>query len=157
MLPLAEQLNCPKIEIWYDDDPNWGYSLFMGADCLHEFCVAPEYLYAGADDADEEKEIAASYKGNPQELAHVWDISLPTIANYLISWDRLENPDDKTFNSKILGRGKAYSDDQAEYGDPWQMLDFARKLGFKGKEENFILQELFRRRSGPRNPGPSIN
>ena len=67
---------------------------------------------------DEERELWA---GNAEAVTRHWPgVEAKDIENYLVTWDLdQEEPD------------KAYDDDEFDYHDCWQVVDFMRKLGLE--------------------------
>src|SRR5439155_2111428 len=74
----------------------------------------------------EDDEWNQTQRGDPQLLARIWTIDRQRIERYLVPWG-FRSLEDGVFET--VRRGKAYDDDQYEYGNILQMHDFLRAIG----------------------------
>lgn len=117
---IGEKLSTPWLELRVQEGCLWDYSLYVGSTHLDDFSTLPEYW-------GEDEEWNATQRGNPQLLGATWDIKQSRIERYLCPWGFEMDEDEGVFDTLL--RGKAYEQDDFEYGDIWQMLDFLRALG----------------------------
>lgn len=119
--PLAKALSTisqnPVMLLYIYDGDYWGYDFYSrGAE--DHFNTIPDYF--GPISQKEKQRMA----GNPATLSGwfpFWDISV--IKRYYVHWsDQNEE--------ELEEAGFAYPGDQYPYGDCWQMIDFAARLGF---------------------------
>lgn len=115
---LANDL--PWMELRIQEGSLWDYTLLHGDQVVDQFSTLPEYW-----DPDDTVTCDAN-RGDASLLTRLWDVPLERIERYLEPWGYREL-DEGTFDT--TRRGKAYPDDQHEYGDIWQMLDFLNALG----------------------------
>ncbi|MBT8207585.1 MAG: hypothetical protein HKN37_13730 [Rhodothermales bacterium] len=98
----------------------WDYTLMHGADVVDQFSTLPEY-WDGDDPQARDRN-----KGDSALLARLWSVPQNRIKRYLTHWG-YEVTSDTCYNTTRCG--KAYPDDQHEYGDIWQMVDFLHSIG----------------------------
>ena len=119
--PLAKALSDasenPVMLLYIYDGDYWGYDFYGGGEEDH-FSTCPDYF--GPVSPEEKQRLT----GNPAALLGwfpIWDIS--AVRNYYVHWsDQSED--------ELEAAGVAYPADQYPYGDCWQMIDFAARLGF---------------------------
>jgi hypothetical protein len=117
---IGERLSIPWLELRVQEGSLWDYSLYSGSTHLDNFSTLPEYW-------GEDEEWNATQQGNSRLLAEAWRLDQSRIERYVRYWGYVEDEDEGGFNTLL--RGKAYRQDEHEYGDIWQMLDFLRALG----------------------------
>jgi hypothetical protein len=117
---VGTRLSVPWLELRVQESSHWDYSLYRGSENLDNFSTLPEYW-------DDDQARVASQRGNPPLLAAAWGVALPKIDNYLKQWGYVLNDDDGLYDTILCG--KAYPNDEFEYGDFWQIYDFLRALG----------------------------
>lgn len=141
---VGKALQCPWMEARIQEGALWDYSLMRGDEDIHDFSTLPEYF-----NTDEERRNL--YAPRPDELAAVWGVPRERIERYVAWWGQEITGTEKlppgftivhlnpqahkteildevqTYRTKLTG--KAYPDDQFDYGDCWQLLDFIRALG----------------------------
>lgn len=114
---LSDASENPVMLLYIFDGDYWGYDFCAGKEEDH-FSTLPDYFRPASQ---EEKQ---RLNGNPDVLLGwfpVWDIS--RIGNYYVHWSDLDT-------WELEDGLTAYPNDQYPYGDCWQMLDFAARLGF---------------------------
>lgn len=113
---LSRSLGVPVFSFHIHDEDLWIYTLFAEGEEVDHFIPIPDYWFD--DLPDEEREFWA---GNAEAVARHWPgVEPKDIENYLVTWDLdQEEPD------------KAYDDDEFDYHDCWQVVDFMRKLGLE--------------------------
>ena len=119
--PLAKALSTvsenPVMLLYIYDGDYWGYDFYSGGAEDH-FNTFPDYF--GPIGQEEKQRMT----GNPAMLSGwfpIWDISV--IRSYYVHWsDQSEE--------ELEEAGVACPGDQYSYGDCWQMIDFAARLGF---------------------------
>jgi hypothetical protein len=119
-MKIGERLSIPWLELRVQEGSLWDYSLYAGSRHLDDFSTLPEYWGQG-------EEWNATQRGNPRLLARTWEIRQNDIEGYLRAWGYEEDAEEGTF--RTLLQGKAYEQDEFEYGDIWQMFDMLRALG----------------------------
>lgn len=117
---VAEMLGIVWMHLRIQEGALWDYSLYDGRRQIHNFSTLPEYW-------DDEPSFIERHRGNPEELARLWELPQSTIERYLKPWGYVLDKEDGIFETKL--RGKAYPTDECEYGQIWQMADFLRALG----------------------------
>jgi len=117
---IGYDLGIPWINVRIQEGALWDYSLYHGDSHLDNFSTLPEYW-------ENDAEWIATQRGNPGLLAKYWQVDVSAVQNYLKPWGCEVDENEGVF--RTLLRGKAYPDDQFEYGDIWQMTDFLRALG----------------------------
>jgi hypothetical protein len=111
---LSRSLSVPVFSFHIHDEDLWMYTLSVEGEDVDHFTPIPDYWFD--DLPDEERELWA---GNAAVVARYWPgVEAKAIENYLVPWDLDEEEP-----------GKAYDDDEFEYHDCWQLVDFMRKLG----------------------------
>jgi hypothetical protein len=118
---IGASLSVPWLELRVQEGSHWDYSLYRGGEYLENFSTLPEYW------GDDDPSWIASQRGNPQLLADVWRIELSKVENYSKQWGYVVDEEQSCYDTIL--RGKAYPDDEYEYGDCWQVYDFLRTLG----------------------------
>ena len=119
--PLAKALSTvsenPVMLLYIYDGDYWGYDFYSGGAEDH-FNTFPDYF--GPISQEEKQRMT----GNPATLSGWFPIGdVSVIKSYYVHWsDQSEE--------ELEEAGVAYPDDQYPYGDCWQMIDFAARLGF---------------------------
>lgn len=130
-VPLIEQFSeavgdltgKPWLRLRIQEGSLWDYELVEGGQSLDLFSVCPEYwTYPDVDPAEVDQ-----WRGQPAVLAKAWNLPVQAIDRYLVNWGYEVEGDDEGFH--YARQGKAYPDDEAEYGDCLQVFDFLRRLG----------------------------
>ncbi len=119
---IGRDLGIPWINVRIQEGALWDYSLYLADSHLDNFSTIPEYW-------EDDPEWIATQRGNPKVLADTWSIEQDRIDRYLQPWGYEEDDATEVFRTTL--RGKAYPDDEFEYGDIWQMADFIRALALK--------------------------
>jgi hypothetical protein len=118
---LGKRMKIPWINVRIQEGSLWDYSLYQGSEKLDNFSTMPEYW-------DSNPEFLANWRGNADVLANVWNIEKSRFENYMRPWyGGIDEDNCIVHNSELTGR--AYPEDQFEFGDIWQMTDFLRALG----------------------------
>ena len=151
MEKLGRKSGLPWIELRIQEGAIWDYALYQGDQCVDLFSVCPQYWsdppqltvfsYGsslkrmvfeafGSRRYDDMDERLAEWKGKPAVLAELWGLPKARIERYLVNWGIATDPKEHTFQFTLSGR--AYPDDQFEYGNYEQFFDMLRVLG--GKE-----------------------
>lgn len=120
-IALGQNLGIPWINVRIQEGSLWDYSLYQGSENLDNFSTMPEYW-------EDDPEFLASWRGQAAILSKAWSIEKSHVENYLRPWYGGVDEDDCIVHNPELA-GRAYPDDQFEYGDIWQMTDFLRALG----------------------------
>ena len=127
-----------------------GLHLFRGDQCMDTFSVCPQYwsdppqataiIFEGGTIKrfvskvfgprlyKDPEEKLRTWSGKPDVLASLWGLPRERIERYLVNWGFKIDPDDEmTFEYTLTGR--AYPDDEHDYGDYEQFFDVLRALG----------------------------
>lgn len=113
---LSEEMSSPVLLLYIHDEHYWGYFFYDSGrelDCFHP-------IPGGLEKTPPEKRQRLA--GNSGVIAQHFHIDQGTIRHYLVEWPQ-ELLDDAQPST-------AYPDDQFCVGNPWQMTDFMKKLGF---------------------------
>jgi hypothetical protein len=111
---LSQSLDVPVFSFHIHDDDLWMYVLFVAGEAADQFNTIPDYW--NDDLSDEERQLWAGDAATVARFCpHVRE---DAIRKYLVPWDLEEDEP-----------GKAYKDDEFDYGDCWQLMDFMRRLG----------------------------
>ncbi len=145
---LGKLSSLPWIELRIQEGALWDYTLFKGDQCADMFSVCPQYfsdprkisvvsfagslkkiasIALGSKQYKDFDERLAAWEGKPAVLAELWDLPVERIERYLVNWGFATNPGQQTF--KYERSGRAYTDDQFEYGNYEQFYDVLRVLG----------------------------
>lgn len=110
---LSTQLRKPVFSFHIHDGDFWMFHLYVAGALVTAFNPLPEYW-------GELPEAELKFmRGDAAALVpHVPGLKVADIERYLRDWDEAEDT------------GKAYPDDEFEYGTDWQLVDFMRRLGF---------------------------
>jgi hypothetical protein len=112
---LSLDLQTSVFSFHIHDEDLWMFQLFHKGQLVSRFNPVPDYW----QDVISDQELQ-SWQGNAAEIAqYVPGLSAATIEKYFVRWDDLGEED------------KAYLDDEFEYGDCWQIVDFMAKLGME--------------------------
>lgn len=114
---LSDLSGNPVMLLYIYDGDFWGYDFYGGQEEDH-FRTRPDYF--GPVSPREKQRLT----GNPAALLGWFPIQdISAVKNYYIHW-----PDQS--EDELGAAGAAYPADQYPYGDCWQMIDFAARLGF---------------------------
>ncbi|MDO1448045.1 hypothetical protein Q0590_17360 [Rhodocytophaga aerolata] len=112
---LSLDLQTSVFSFHIHDEDLWMFQLFHKGQLVSRFNPVPDYW----QDVISDQELQ-SWQGNaPEIVQYVSGLSAATIEKYFVRWDDLGEED------------KAYPDDEFEYGDCWQIVDFMAKLGME--------------------------
>ncbi len=117
---VGSRVDGPWINVRIQEGSLWDYSLYQGPAHVQNFSTWPEYW------GETDRKWLQAQRGNAAQLAEIWQIEPANIANYLLPWKYRSL---RRGGMRVARRGKAYEQDQFEYGDIWQMTDFLRALG----------------------------
>lgn len=121
---LSKDMLSPTLLLHIHDGDLWMYELFSNGACVDRHNPIPDYW---AKISQTEKR---SWKGDAKTFASAWGKIQPeSVASYLV------------FHEDINTETKAYHGDSFEYWNPWQMLDFIKKIGLgyaDGPETAFL-------------------
>jgi hypothetical protein len=131
VLAAATKLQTPWMELRLQESSLWDYSLMLGAADVCEFSTFPTYW--GPD-------FSARGKPEPRLFAKTWNVPYERIFRYHVQWATLIPWYRRLWHwwVRALGHdvyettgvgGKAYPEDQFEYGDCYQVNDFLRAIG----------------------------
>lgn len=115
---LSRVLGAIWLEARIQEGSHWDYTLSYPGIMLDNFSTLPEYW-------EDDELIKMAKEGRPKILAAAWGVPLEQIERYIRQWGMVDN-DDETYSTAL--KGKAYPDDQAEYGDYEQLFDLLKKL-----------------------------
>ncbi|MBB6430158.1 hypothetical protein [Algisphaera agarilytica] len=150
---LGEVLKLPWLELRIQEGHHWDYSLYLGNQHRHCFSCAPWYW---GFSAQEQK----SRRGNPKELASLWDMDVTEINRYLHCWPETIDEDDPStevspgvtvqkldLEQALSPRTKptdtrAYPGDKFTIGDYDQIFDFMSALGVHPDVGSFQTRNL---------------
>lgn len=127
---ISTVLSKPVFSFHIHDGDLWMYVLFNCGQEVDHFNPLPKYWQENLPKEETEK-----WKGNPELVSHlVPSVSKDAISHYLVEWD-LEQEE----------RTKAFSEDEYQIWDCWQVCDFMEKLGLKYPMSNdgSVLGETF--------------
>lgn len=111
---LSTALKKPVFSFHLHDGDLWMFLFFVDGQCVAQFNTLPGYW------GEITPEEQAAWLPTTSDIAvHVPGLDPKRIAPYLVHW----NLDDET-------PGKVNPDDEFEYNESWQLLDFMRQLGF---------------------------
>lgn len=112
---LSRDLQTSVFSFHIHDEDLWMFQLFYKGELVSRFNPVPDYW----QDLISEQEIE-SWQGDAQKVKeYVPGLEVNSIDKYFIRWDDLGEEE------------KAYPEDEFEYGDCWQVVDFMEKLGLK--------------------------
>jgi hypothetical protein len=96
------------------DGDFWMYMLFDKGELIDQFNPVPDY-WGEASEAE-----LASWRGDAAKLSGaISSASAERVAPYLVRWT----------DELLEEGGKAFPDDEFEFGQDWQVVDFMAKLG----------------------------
>lgn len=111
---LSTELKKPVFAFHMHDGDLWMFVLFVNGMAAAKFNPLPEYW------EELDPESRAEWLPTAAEIAqHVPGLSPERIAPYLVEWP-LEGME-----------GKAHPDDEFNFDEDWQVVDFMRQLGFE--------------------------
>jgi hypothetical protein len=114
MKTLSQRLGTAVFACHIHDDDLWLYEFYVAGQLTNKFNTIPSYWKRLTPEQESE------WRGDADLLAHHWPgLSADSVRRYL----HHQSDGPNTFS------GKAYPDDEFEYGDCWQLADFLRKLG----------------------------
>lgn len=117
---ISRNLNALVMSIHIHDDILWMFELIFEGEIVAKFNTIPDYWNEMSEDEINQWNCSAELISK-----YITNAQAKDIENYLIQW---ENLDPKA--------SKAYPDDEYNYGNCWQVLDFLKKLGI-----NYPLDE----------------
>ena len=150
---VGEPLDIPWMELRIQEGSHWDYSLMKGTEDVCDYSTFPEYF-------DNDPARLEMFKGDAQLFAQTWRVPLESIDRYHLQWGPMESESlASRIAKKIRGlfvtvertdletlltgehaqysrTGKAYSTDEFEYGDIWQVLDLLHAIGGEDPSEN---------------------
>jgi hypothetical protein len=127
---LSEDLQTSVFSFHIHDEDLWMFQLFHKGELVGRFNPVPDYW----QDVISGQELE-SWRGNAAEIAaYVPGLPAQSIDKYFVRWDELAEED------------KAYPDDEFEYGDCWQIVDFMAKLGLEYPidEEGHVQGQVYK-------------
>jgi hypothetical protein len=120
---LSAELDAiPWISVRIQEGSHWDYSLHRGFVILDDFSTYPQYW---TSDDDPIENLRRS--GWPEMLELAWDTPKEKFCEYLRHWYWDYDEDEENFRNSLAG--KAYPNDEFEYGRYEQFWDFLRSLG----------------------------
>jgi hypothetical protein len=129
-LYLSIELQTSVFSFHIHDEDLWMFQLFHKGEMVSRFNPVPDYW----QDVISDQELQ-SWKGDAARIAeYVPGLIASTIEKYFIRWDSLGEED------------KAYPEDEFEYGDCWQLVDFMEKVGlyYPIDEEGNVQGNLYK-------------
>ncbi len=125
---LSASLNSPCILLDIYDGDFWMYELYSEGKVADRHNPIPDYWKKLP------REEKSSWLGNPAKFAELWPgADCDSISKYMV------------FHENVNVDAKAFPEDKREYCDPWQMLDFMRRLGLEystGPETDAICRKI---------------
>jgi hypothetical protein len=121
---IGARFAVPWINLFFQENAFWEYNLRLGDLLLDSFSVAPQEL-------DNDPAEIVAWGGRPEVLASTWAVPVQRINRYMVNW-RPGTAWSEEHQREVFGywrKGKAYPDDEYEYGDIWQAVDFIHALG----------------------------
>ena len=118
------------IEARIQEGSHWDYTLHSGGEVADQFSTDPDYYH------EKDEQAHARLAGDPAKLATLWGIPVKRIERYLRHWGPKDN-DDGTYDYTLTG--KAYPEDEADYGQYAQILDFVHALGGSNPQEEHTI------------------
>lgn len=127
MKELGRVLGSPRVAVLLQEKSFWELLVYLEDKCPIRFSTAPSEWGDYPPD---------KYYGTPQDLARIWGVPAARIERYMVDWEPGEvwNKRLKMMSRTFLKKGKAYPEDEYEYGSEWQAYDFIRAMG--GDPEN---------------------
>ncbi len=117
---LSKDLQTSVFSFHIHDEDLWMFQLFHHGELITRFNPIPDYWQEDLSEAERE-----SWQGNAAAVSsYVPGLQREDIEKYFIRW----NWDDTDEDEEEL---KAYPQDEFEYGDCWQLLDFMDKLSLE--------------------------
>jgi hypothetical protein len=111
-------LGAAWLELRIQEEALWEITAFQNAEVIQNFSPLPEYW-------DEDLDVS-QLPADPGQFASLWSIPVERIERYFRRWGMVRKEDD-TFDTVL--RGRAYPEDEHEYGDPYQMYDVLAAFG----------------------------
>lgn len=123
MNAVAKTLESPLLNVLYQEKSLWELSVNVDGKCVIRFSPAPSYW--------DDEWSPEDYYGTAEDLARIWGVPTGRIERYLVDWELGEVwlEEHKMMSPGYLKEGKAYAEDEHEYGNIWQGYDFMRALG----------------------------
>ena len=113
---LSKDLQAPVFSFHIHDGDLWMFLLFDKGEMITQFNPIPDYW------GELDPSAKASWSGDAEAVClRVPGLSPDSIKNCFVEWT-----EEVSENG-----GKAYSDDEFEYGTDWQLTDFMRRVGLK--------------------------
>lgn len=110
---LSRDLQTSVFSFHIHDEDLWMFQLFHKGELISRFNPVPDYW----QDLISEQELQ-SWQGDAATIArYVPGLEAKDTEKYFVRWDDLGEED------------KAYAEDEFEYGDCWQMVDFMERIG----------------------------
>ena len=109
---LSKEIGRDVLLLYIYDGDFWGYFFCENGVMLDQFMPIPDYF--------DEKNPVPDASGNAALIAERFHVPEGDVAPYLTSW-ALDDLD---------GAETAFKEDEFPFGDCWQMVDFAAKLGW---------------------------
>jgi hypothetical protein len=112
---ISKDLQTSVFAFHIHDEDLWMFQLFYNGELVSRFNPVPDYWL---DELSEQEE--QSWQGDAKKVSqYVPGLSAEKIEKYFVRWDMLGDED------------KAYPEDEFEYGDCWQLVDFMEKIGLQ--------------------------
>jgi hypothetical protein len=127
---LSRELQTSVFSFHIHDEDLWMFQLFHKGELVSRFNPVPDYW----QDVISEQELQ-SWKGDAALLTdYVPGLTAEAIEKYFVRWDELGEEE------------LAYPEDEFEYGDCWQLVDFMGKLGlsYPIDEEGNVQGKLYK-------------
>jgi hypothetical protein len=110
---LSRELKTATLSLHVHDGDLWMYVLFVNGKVEDRFNPIPDYW---APISPRER---AKWKGNTQKISKHWHVRADRVRKYLQFWSP-------------TGSGRrAYRGDKCTFGDPWQLIDFMKRLSLR--------------------------
>ena len=115
---IAKDLQTSVFSFHIHDEDLWMFQLFYKGELVTRFNPIPDYWQEDLSDTE-----AQSWQGDAAAVSnYVPGLQAKEIEKYFVRWD---------WDDDYEGEEKAYPEDEFEYGDCWQLVDFMEKLGLE--------------------------